>query len=428
MREPVSPDDLGGGLPPQLWTTERAVAVVARPDDESFGLGGVLAWLTGSGIVVDLACFTAGEASTLGADPRLGDVRTEELQAAARSLGIRSATMVGCADGHLAEDTPALEAPIAALMPGSGALICLEPSGVTGHPDHKAVAAAVEAVAARAGIPVVEWGLSPAVAAALADEMGMSVSGIEGPGVIEVRVERDRQRTAIVCHKSQAPTNPVLARRLELQGTAEHIRIVGAPFEARLGRFVAEASPLARTDSGFEEHQRLLDLLVAFAAAETWPRGAFDPHPHRPYGVHCLHDDPAGWSLATVVFDVDDATPPHDHASWERLPRSSGSNAASGSPGAARTSSGPSTRSSSRGAPGISSRRAMSIRRQAPRAMGASPCTCWLAAATRRPSAARNRRTSVRPGAPAHRDHRPRTTAQNNRPEQPHSNYKATTR
>lgn len=309
-------DDLGAGLPPELWSTGHALAVVAHPDDESFGLGGVLAWLTSRGVVVDLVCLTAGEASSLGAAPHLGDVRTDDLQAAALALGIRRATMVGRADGHLADDQGALESTIAAAASGAGAMVCLEPSGVTGHPDHKAVAAAVGAVAARAGIPVVEWGLSPGVTLALRHEVGVTLAALEGPDVIEVRVDRSRHRAAIACHESQQPTNPVLTRRLELQGTAERVRIRTAPFAARLARFVDEATPLARPDSGFDERQRLLDLLVAFAAGSTWPPGAFDADPDRPYAVHCLHDERSAFSLATVVLDAGHATPPHDHQGW----------------------------------------------------------------------------------------------------------------
>jgi len=43
-----------------------ALAVIAHPDDESFGLGAVLAALSGAGAQVRVLCFTRGEASTLG--------------------------------------------------------------------------------------------------------------------------------------------------------------------------------------------------------------------------------------------------------------------------------------------------------------------------------------------------------------------------
>lgn len=165
---------------------------------------------------------------------------------------------------------------------------------------------------------MLEWGVAPAVAAAIAAELGVELAGLDGPDVVEVRVDRARQLAAIACHVSQDPANKLLARRLELQGSTERLRVRSAPFDARLARFVTAAGPLARVDAPFGDRQRLLDLLVGFTAGTTWPTGAFDPDPDRTrsYGVHCLHDDPAGWSIASVVLDAGQATPPHDHESW----------------------------------------------------------------------------------------------------------------
>jgi len=47
------------------------VAVVAHPDDESFGLGAIIDRMTSAGATVHVLCYTRGEASTLnqtGAD------------------------------------------------------------------------------------------------------------------------------------------------------------------------------------------------------------------------------------------------------------------------------------------------------------------------------------------------------------------------
>ncbi|MFI6402263.1 PIG-L family deacetylase [Streptomyces sp. NPDC050548] len=60
----------GAGLPDDL---RRVPAVVAHPDDESFGLGGLLALLSARGVPTTVLCFTHGEASTLHAGP--GDLR-----------------------------------------------------------------------------------------------------------------------------------------------------------------------------------------------------------------------------------------------------------------------------------------------------------------------------------------------------------------
>ncbi len=46
------------------------LAVCAHPDDESFGLGAVISTFEGLGIETTLLCFTRGEASSLGYEPR----------------------------------------------------------------------------------------------------------------------------------------------------------------------------------------------------------------------------------------------------------------------------------------------------------------------------------------------------------------------
>jgi LmbE family N-acetylglucosaminyl deacetylase len=303
-------------LPAELWGVREMLAVVAHPDDESFGLGGVLAWLVERGVVVDLLCFSAGEASTVGESGDLGSIRAEELAQAAKALGVRQAWLEGSPDGQLDHDPELLEAVIDRRLGDAGALVAFEPSGVTAHPDHRAVTTAAEAVADRIGIPIVEWGLAPSVAAALGGEMGAALTGMDGPDVIEVRVDRARQRDAIACHQSQDPTTAMLARRLELQGDAEQVRVRSAPFDSRLARFVAAAGELAHPDTDVLGRQGVLDLLIGFVAGTTWPPGVFDANPERPYGVHCLHDDPAGWTIATVVLDRGGSTPPHDHESW----------------------------------------------------------------------------------------------------------------
>ena len=51
-------------MPVDLFPVRSALAVIAHPDDESFGLGGVLARLAADGTRVRVLCFTRGEAST----------------------------------------------------------------------------------------------------------------------------------------------------------------------------------------------------------------------------------------------------------------------------------------------------------------------------------------------------------------------------
>lgn len=102
-----------------------------------------------------------------------------------------------------------------------------EPGGVTGHPDHRAATAAGRGAAERRGLPILEWGVAPAVAGALRDELGapfVAMDECAGAEVIEVELDRRRQLAAIACHRSQATGNAVLARRLALQGPVERVR------------------------------------------------------------------------------------------------------------------------------------------------------------------------------------------------------------
>src|SRR5215470_4659008 len=76
-------------------------AVVAHPDDETFGLGALVANLVSEGREVRVLCLTHGEASTIGATPGLGDIRGRELFAAARILGVDHVTLLDFPDGGL---------------------------------------------------------------------------------------------------------------------------------------------------------------------------------------------------------------------------------------------------------------------------------------------------------------------------------------
>ncbi len=118
----------------------RVLAVVAHPDDESFGLGAVLDRLTGAGAETMVLCFSHGGASTLrGAAGELTRLRAAEFFDAVAVLGIARAELLGYPDGGLAR------VPLADLVAQVRRLVAeFDPShllvfgsgGVTGHPDH----------------------------------------------------------------------------------------------------------------------------------------------------------------------------------------------------------------------------------------------------------------------------------------------------
>ena len=210
------------------------LAVVAHPDDESFGLGGVLDAFAKAGARVSVLSLTQGEASTLGqATESLATLRTSELRAAADALGVHQAELRSFPDGRLAEaDRGPLVREITDTVRATGAegLVVFEPSGVSGHPDHAAATAAALEAAATADLPVLGWYVPLGVADQLNRECETAFTGLEpGADDLVLHVDRERQLVASLAHASQAVPGSVLWRRLELLGDAEHLRWLRRP-------------------------------------------------------------------------------------------------------------------------------------------------------------------------------------------------------
>ena len=225
-----SPAGRSGRLLP-AW--RGALAVIAHPDDESFGLGAILGQLAGGGAAVHVLCFTRGEASTLNqTGAELSRARETELRQAGAELGVASVTLLDYPDGGLAGVAPAeLASHVAVLAARTGAdgLLVFDDTGITGHPDHKAATRAAVRAGRRAGLPVLAWTLPAAVAAQLRAETGQDFTGQQADHIdLCVRVSRDRQRRAALLHASQVSPTAVLWRRLQLQGECEHLRWLAA--------------------------------------------------------------------------------------------------------------------------------------------------------------------------------------------------------
>ncbi|MBI5965053.1 MAG: PIG-L family deacetylase [Chloroflexi bacterium] len=91
--------------------TKTLLAVLAHPDDESFGLGGTLALYSSKGYDVYYACATRGEAGTVDDEHLAGfkdtaEMRTAELMKAAQALGLKEVFFLGYRDSGM----PGMEA------------------------------------------------------------------------------------------------------------------------------------------------------------------------------------------------------------------------------------------------------------------------------------------------------------------------------
>lgn len=82
------------------------LAVLAHPDDETFGTGGTLALYAQRGVEVDLVCATRGEAGTLDEDcldgfDSVAARRESELRCAAGILGLTDVAFLGYRDSGM---------------------------------------------------------------------------------------------------------------------------------------------------------------------------------------------------------------------------------------------------------------------------------------------------------------------------------------
>lgn len=82
------------------------VAILAHPDDESFGMGGTLALYAQQGVQVYYICMTGGESGTVEPQflekyPSIADLRYDELQCASEKLGLAGFIMAGYRDSGM---------------------------------------------------------------------------------------------------------------------------------------------------------------------------------------------------------------------------------------------------------------------------------------------------------------------------------------
>jgi LmbE family N-acetylglucosaminyl deacetylase len=92
---------------PVVEDWQRALAIVAHPDDLEFGAAAAIARWTGQGKQVTYVLLTSGEAGIDGMEPdRARAVREEEQRASAALVGVDSVEFLGLPDGILEYGVP----------------------------------------------------------------------------------------------------------------------------------------------------------------------------------------------------------------------------------------------------------------------------------------------------------------------------------
>jgi LmbE family N-acetylglucosaminyl deacetylase len=144
----------------------RLLAVLAHPDDESMGTGGMLYRHATAGVDVHLLCVTRGGEGWQGKPPGatkedLPRIRTRELEEAGKALGLAAVELWDYPDGEVgdcdqAKITSRIAESIRSLAPA--AVLGWGPDGGYGHPDHIHVVACTDAAVA-----MIDEGRRPAV-------------------------------------------------------------------------------------------------------------------------------------------------------------------------------------------------------------------------------------------------------------------------
>lgn len=147
-----------------MKSDKRLLAVLAHPDDESFGMGGTLALYAQIGVEVHLICATRGEVGETPPDferndRSIAELRMDELRCAGEILGLekvhflkyRDSGMPGSSDNHhpralaaAPQEQVASEIATYIRRIQPQVVLTFDPFGGYGHPDHIAIQRATE--------------------------------------------------------------------------------------------------------------------------------------------------------------------------------------------------------------------------------------------------------------------------------------------
>lgn len=220
----------------ELDGLERALVVVAHPDDCDFGCAATTALWTGMGVDVSYCIVTNGDAGGYDRSvprARMSEIRQEEQRAAAAEVGVSDVTFLGYPDGRVAPNID-LRRDIARVIRQKRPERVLSQSPVrnfgrifASHPDHLATGeATLDAVYPDARNPFAhpelleQEGLEPHT---VKEVWIMGGGGNTPDEVVDVTETAERKIAALRCHRSQYQDWSQLEDRVRswLKATAE---------------------------------------------------------------------------------------------------------------------------------------------------------------------------------------------------------------
>lgn len=201
------------------------LVITAHPDDEAFGMAGMLSKCAAAGVRTALICATRGEAGQsagLAETPEaLAALRSAELRCSAMALGVADLVLLDHPDGggsswNLAALVGDLGAHIRRI--GPDAVVTFDDQGITRHPDHimvhRAVQQALGGAADRLGVRRLFYQVITCPEDASPE--GPTYACV-APDAVDVTVDISAfepvKRAALACHRTQvADTQWMLGR------------------------------------------------------------------------------------------------------------------------------------------------------------------------------------------------------------------------
>lgn len=218
----------------------KLMCVLAHPDDETLGVGGVLAKYSAEGVETCVITATRGERGWFGDeadDPgleALGRLREAELREATRILGVGEVRLLDYVDGDLDQADPGeavskIAAHLRRVKPR--VVVTFDPFGAYGHPDHIAICQFTTAAVMCAADPAYGDGPPHRVSKlyymadrkelirefeSVVGEISMTIDGVERRASpwedwaittrVDARAHWKTVKQAALCHRTQLPS------------------------------------------------------------------------------------------------------------------------------------------------------------------------------------------------------------------------------